>query len=307
MKLSERLGQVPETPSVERSHPERPAAVQATRTRDPLAEFKSQARAALFSKLEARTIDASLGEEQLRSAVAAELERLMAAGDAPLTAAEREKIAVEITQDIVGHGPIEKYLSDPTVTEVMVNATDPVFIERDGRIIQTEVRFSSEEHLRHVIERIVARVGRRIDESSPMVDARLADGSRVNAVIPPLAIDGPALTIRKFSRDPYGVEELVNFGTLTLPLAGLLKACVQSSRQRRDGHRQDHAAQRALVVHPLRRADRDDRGRRGAPAPPDQRGPAGEPPAQHRGQGPRHDPRPAAQLPAHAARPHRRG
>ena len=230
MKLSERLGQVPDAPPATRP----PAGVTPAPTphtvravSDPLAHFKSQARAALFAKLESRAIDASLDEPQLRRAVAAELERLMEAGDAPLTAAEREKIAAEITQDIVGHGPIERYLSDPTVTEVMVNATDPIFIEREGRITQTDTRFASDEHLRHVIERIVARIGRRIDESSPMVDARLADGSRVNAVIPPLAIDGPALTIRKFSRDPYGVEELVNFGTLTLQVAGLLKACVQ--------------------------------------------------------------------------------
>ncbi|MDX1691883.1 MAG: CpaF family protein [Acidimicrobiia bacterium] len=233
MKLSERLGQVPEAPvtAPETGEGEDVAGAASIATprpaRDPLADFKRQARAALFSKLEARTIDASLDEPQLRRAVAAELERLMAAGDAPLSAPEREKIAEEITQDIVGHGPIEKYLRDTTVTEVMVNATDPIFIERDGRIVQTEASFASDEHLRHVIERIVARIGRRIDESSPMVDARLADGSRVNAVIPPLAIDGPALTIRKFSRDPYGIEELVGFGTLTVQVAGLLKACVQ--------------------------------------------------------------------------------
>jgi pilus assembly protein CpaF len=232
MKLSERLGQIPDAPAAAPppdSVPRLPTAapVVPQPVADPLAEFKEQARKALFAKLEARTIDAGLDEPQLRKAVAAELERLMAAGDAPLSAPERERIAAEITQDIVGHGPIEKYLSDPTVTEVMVNDTEPIFIERDGRIIQTEARFASEEHLRHVIERIVARVGRRIDESSPMVDARLSDGSRVNAVIPPLAIDGPALTVRKFSQDPYGVEDLVKFGTFTLQVAGLLKACVQ--------------------------------------------------------------------------------
>jgi pilus assembly protein CpaF len=108
-----------------------------------------------------------------------------------------------------------------------VNSTEPIFVEREGRLHRTRARFSTEEHLRRVIDRIVARVGRRIDEASPMVDARLPDGSRVNAIIPPLAVDGPALTIRKFSRDPYQVEDLVRFGTLTGEIAELLSACVQ--------------------------------------------------------------------------------
>ncbi|NQV05854.1 CpaF family protein [bacterium] len=225
MKLSQRLDLV---------QPDRPAGAQATPhgdgpallPSDPLAEFKDQARSALFEKLEKRSLDPSLTEEQLRASVTAELQRLMAAGDTPLTAEERERIAGEITRDLVGHGPIERFLDDQEVTEIMVNGTGEIFIERSGRLEATESHFSSEEHLRHVIERIVARVGRRIDESSPMVDARLPDGSRVNAIIPPLAIDGPSLTIRKFSADPYRVEDLVRFETMTIEVAALLKAAV---------------------------------------------------------------------------------
>ncbi len=128
---------------------------------------------------------------------------------------------------MVGLGPIDRFLADATVSEVMVNSTAPIFVERSGVIVETDSRFFSDDHLRRVIERIVGQVGRRIDESSPMVDARLADGSRVNAVIPPLSVDGPMLTIRKFSRDPLQVDDLVELGTLTPAVADLLSACVR--------------------------------------------------------------------------------
>ena len=114
----------------------------------------------------------------------------------------------------MGLGPIEQFLDDPTVTEVMVNGSDHIYVERARRHRADHVRFISEEHLRRVIERIVSPVGRRIDESSPMVDARLADGSRVNAIIPPLSLDGPMLTIRKFAKDPFTVDDLIAIGTL---------------------------------------------------------------------------------------------
>ena len=128
---------------------------------------------------------------------------------------------------MVGLGPIDRFLADPTVSEVMVNSTAPIFVERNGVIVESDSRFFSEDHLRRVIERIVGQVGRRIDESSPMVDARLADGSRVNAVIPPLSVDGPMLTIRKFSRDPLQVDDLVTLGTLTPAVAEFVSACVR--------------------------------------------------------------------------------
>jgi pilus assembly protein CpaF len=194
---------------------------------DPLADLKSRAKEDLFGKLEAKTFDASLSEVDLKKAVIAELERMLSESATPLSEAERERIAEEISIDILGYGPIQRYLEEDDVTEIMVNGTDPIFVERAGRIHKTGTRFSSEGHLRQVIERIVAKVGRRVDESSPMVDARLPDGSRVNAIVPPLSVDGPALTIRKFAADPYRAEHLIEFGTLTHEMAALLRACVQ--------------------------------------------------------------------------------
>jgi pilus assembly protein CpaF len=163
----------------------------------------------------------------LKAAVIAELERVLDESATPLSDKERERIAEEISIDILGYGPIQRYLEEDAVTEIMVNGTSPIYVERAGKIEKTGVRFSSDAHLRQVIERIVAKVGRRVDESSPMVDARLPDGSRVNAIVPPLAVDGPALTIRKFAADPYRAEHLIEFGTLTAEMATLLRACVQ--------------------------------------------------------------------------------
>jgi pilus assembly protein CpaF len=150
----------------------------------------------------------------------------MEAESAPLSVAERQRLVAEISDDVLGHGPIERYLADDSVTEVMVNADRPIYVERNGKLLETNTRFISQDHLRRVIERIVSQVGRRIDESSPMVDARLPDGSRVNAIIPPLAVDGPVLTVRKFSRDPFQVDDLVRFGTLTDLSVELLSKCV---------------------------------------------------------------------------------
>ena len=150
----------------------------------------------------------------------------MDAEAAPLSAAERQGLVQEISDDVLGHGPIERYLADDTVTEIMVTGDRPIYVERNGRLHETTTRFISHDHLRRVIERIVSQVGRRIDESSPMVDARLPDGSRVNAIIPPLAVDGPVLTVRKFSREPYRVHDLVRFGTLSDASVDLLAKCV---------------------------------------------------------------------------------
>jgi pilus assembly protein CpaF len=126
----------------------------------------------------------------------------------------------------LGYGPIQEYLDDPDITEVMVNNASTIYIERFGKIYPVKGRFIDEQHLLRIIDKIVAQVGRRIDESSPMVDARLPDGSRVNAVIHPLAINGPMLTVRKFSREPYTVDNLIQFGTLSQQTADFLNACV---------------------------------------------------------------------------------
>lgn len=146
----------------------------------------------------------------------------------PLTEIDRQKIVQLIIDELLGNGPIEPFLRDPDVTEVMVNGHRNIYIERKGKITKTEVQFESEEHLRDVIERICTRVGRRIDESSPMVDARLLNGSRVNAVIPPIAIDGSSLTIRKFAAEPLTFHDLLRFGTFDQQTLDFLQACVQA-------------------------------------------------------------------------------
>ncbi len=145
----------------------------------------------------------------------------------PLSTADRREIVLDVLDNILGYGPIQAYLEDPEITEVMVNNPATIYVERKGRIFETDRRFIDEAHLARIIDKIVAQVGRRIDEASPMVDARLPDGSRVNAVIHPLAINGPMLTIRKFSKDPFTVDDLINFGTLTPNVAIFLEACVR--------------------------------------------------------------------------------
>ena len=145
----------------------------------------------------------------------------------PLTREERRRIQAEISDDVLGYGPLEPFLRDDSVTEVMVNAHDRIFVERDGRLERTDACFVDDAHVMRIIDKIVSQVGRRIDESSPMVDARLPDGSRVNAIIPPLALKGPTLTIRKFARDPYTIDDLINFGSLNPQSAQFLSACVK--------------------------------------------------------------------------------
>lgn len=141
---------------------------------------------------------------------------------------DRERIISEVTDEITGYGPIDPFLHDNEITEVMVNGPKRVYIESKGRIVKTATAFRDDDHVRHTIDKIIGPLGRRLDESSPMVDARLPDGSRVNAIIPPLAIDGPTLTIRKFAADPFTVEDLISFGTFTTDIALFLKACVES-------------------------------------------------------------------------------
>jgi pilus assembly protein CpaF len=169
----------------------------------------------------------NLDADRLSTLVREHLTRLLRSEATPMSMGEKEKLLTDIESDILGQGPIDEYLADAEVTEIMVNGPNDIFVERAGRIYKTPQRFADEAHLRSVIERIVARVGRRIDESSPMVDARLADGSRVNAIIHPLAIGGPYLTIRKFSVDPFTDRDLIGFGTMTEQTAEFLRMCVQ--------------------------------------------------------------------------------
>ena len=151
----------------------------------------------------------------------------MSAEEAPFSPSERARLERQIADDILGYGPLEPFLHDPTVTEIMVNGYDQLYVERSGRIEETEATFLDDAHLLRIIDRIVSQVGRRIDESSPMVDARLPDGSRVNAIIPPLALRGPSLTIRKFARNALSLDDLIGLGTLTDQAANFLAECVR--------------------------------------------------------------------------------
>ena len=193
---------------------------------EPFRALRLRAHTELFARLGSRLYDPDLDEDGLRVLVLAELTEVLAAEVTPLSSDERVSLVKAITADVLGHGPIEPLLEDPEVSEIMVNGRNRVYVERSGRLHATDVRYLSDEHLRQVIDRIVARVGRRIDESSPMVDARLPDGSRVNAVIPPLAVDGPSLTIRKFAAKALTVDDLVAYGSLTEATAQFLQACV---------------------------------------------------------------------------------
>ena len=164
---------------------------------------------------------------ELRRQVQEALHAALAEEKAPLSAMEKAQMVQDVTDDVLGYGPIDRFLKDPEINEVMVNGPSHVYVERRGIIELTDVTFADEAHLRRIIDKIVSEVGRRVDEATPMVDARLPDGSRVNVVVPPLSIGGPFLTIRRFSVDPYTVDDLVNFGTLTPAVARFVEACVQ--------------------------------------------------------------------------------
>lgn len=223
MKLNERLRQAEEKagrPAIEGGD-------DSGRTGDPYRGLKQRAQEALFVKLGPRLYDASLSEDDLQEIVATELDLAMEGEAAPFSAEERKALVRQIREDILGYGPIHMFLEDDSITEIMVNAEERIYIERGGKLEETDARFASRQHLRRVIDRIVAQVGRRIDESSPMVDARLPDGSRVNAIIPPLSVDGPVLTIRVFSKEPFQVDDLIELGTMSQEVADLIRSVVE--------------------------------------------------------------------------------
>src|SRR2546423_9067774 len=194
--------------------------------RDRIADVRIRVQERLVEVLGPRLYDSTLSDTELEGLVHQRLRELLDEEEAPLSAQEKLLVVRQIGDSVLGLGPLEPFVRDPEVTEIMVNNWDTIYVERGGMIYWTGARFFDSEQLRRTIEKIVARVGRRIDESSPYVDARLPDGSRVNAIIPPLAIDGPCLTVRKFSADPYGTEDLLTFGTLTPQAVTLLTACV---------------------------------------------------------------------------------
>jgi pilus assembly protein CpaF len=171
--------------------------------------------------------DSRMAEHDMRKRVADTLQEALTEEGVALGASEKASLIQDVTDDVLGYGPIDRYLKQEDVTEVMVNGPDSVYVEERGKLVKTDTRFVDETHLRRIIDKIVSQVGRRIDESTPMVDARLPDGSRVNAVIHPLSIGGPFLTIRKFATDPYTIGDLINFQTLNAQSAHFLDACVR--------------------------------------------------------------------------------
>jgi pilus assembly protein CpaF len=194
---------------------------------DPFADLKRTVHQALLDNLGPKLYDSRLGQSDLEQRVRQTLTEVLDTGNTPLTTPDRARIAQEIADDILGYGPVEPYLRDPEISEIMVNGSDQIYVERSGRLHPVDGRFADEAHLRRTIDKIVGRVGRRVDEASPMVDARLPDGSRINAIIPPLAVDGSLLTIRKFAADPFEVDDLISFGTMSRSVAEVLSACVR--------------------------------------------------------------------------------
>lgn len=190
-------------------------------------DLKSRIHLELIERIDLSKLD-SLPPDLVQQQIGRILEDLLAGEETPLNRRERDRIVIDVQHETFGLGPIEPLMRDPTVSDILVNGAKEVYVERRGKLERTEVTFRDDAHLLQIIERIVAQVGRRVDESSPMVDARLPDGSRVNAIIPPLALDGPVLSIRRFAVDPYRMPNLISFGTLTPALAEILVAAVRA-------------------------------------------------------------------------------
>jgi pilus assembly protein CpaF len=198
-----------------------------SRGREAYYDLKTRIHRQLIERLDLAKLDI-LPLETVQHQIRRIVEDMLAGDDTPLSRQEREQLVLEVEHETFGLGPLEPLMQDPTVSDILVNGSKEVYVERRGKLERTRVIFRDDAHLLQVIERIVSAVGRRVDESSPMVDARLPDGSRVNAVIPPLALDGPVLSIRRFAADPYRMTDLVEFGTLTSGLAEILRAAVQA-------------------------------------------------------------------------------
>ena len=219
MRLSERLKQVP--PVGTHAEPEPGATAEAYRA------SKGELHRRLIDQLDLKAIE-RLPPDRLREELRGVVGRMVGASSIALNQAERERLVQELLDDVTGLGPLEPLLADGTVSDILVNTGSTVYVERGGKLELTPVQFDSNDHLMHVINRIVSRVGRRVDETSPMVDARLPDGSRVNAIIPPLAIDGPILSIRRFGRSPLRVKDLVGLGSVSRESISFLAGCVRA-------------------------------------------------------------------------------
>ena len=252
MSLADRLGQrrggnvmqpTPATPQAPApgvpsqappAHQQPPPQVQAPAVQEPQRALNREV-ASLVAKLHSKILDrldlsqvASMGAGELRHRLRTVVEQLVAADRMAVSEAEREAVVTSVIDELVGLGPLEPILQDPNVSDILVNGSDTIFVEKGGKLTQLDLSFRDDSHLLHTIQRIVARVGRRIDESSPMVDARLPDGSRVNAIIPPLAIDGPSLSIRRFGARPIQAADLLKHGALTEQMMDYLATAVST-------------------------------------------------------------------------------
>jgi pilus assembly protein CpaF len=224
VSLAQRLGQA----SIELASPAR--GLEEVSAYEYLSEqmlLKQEVQDYLMDSMGQQLYSGRIDAERLERLVYEAIQSILVSNPRPLSGGDRARIVQEVIDDVLGNGPLEQLLRDDDVTEIMVNRYDTIYVERNGKIHPTVLRFSDEKHLRQAIDRIVSRVGRRVDEASPMVDARLPDGSRVNAVVPPIAVDGSSLTIRKFAREPYTAFDLITLGTLTRPATDVLRACVQ--------------------------------------------------------------------------------
>ena len=202
----------------------RPVATQPHES-DAFAELKNRIHFAVIGGLGPQLFNAEMDSDAMRERVLSDI-RDQLGQEEGIARDDRDRLEIEIADDILGHGPLERPLADESVTEIMINGPYDTWVERQGRLYETSIRFLDESHLRRIINKIVAQVGRRIDESSPMVDARLPDGSRVNAVLPPLSLSGPLVTIRKFSKKRLDLNELLKLGTLTPETLDFLERCV---------------------------------------------------------------------------------
>ena len=194
---------------------------------DPYYELKMRIQNRVIDELDIDFNEISDNNEELKQKIDYIVSKHIEKESLNMTNNQKKKIKEELLDEIIGFGPITGLLADSNITEIMVNGPDHIYIESHGKLVLTDAKFKNDNHVLHVIKKIVAPIGRRIDESSPMVDARLPNGSRVNAIIPPLSIDGPSITIRKFAEDPFKVEDLVGFGTLNSKMAEMIKYCVQ--------------------------------------------------------------------------------
>jgi pilus assembly protein CpaF len=230
LSLLERLQKERTVEASDSGKPNKARSVQVLKE-DPFEELKGRIHMRIIEEINSGSGRAAEMEGQdgnLEQAISGIVENYLDDEGVFITKLDKQKLIAEIIDETIGFGPINRLIRDPSISEIMVNGPQNVYVEKKGRLVLTDVVFKDDQHVMRVIEKIVAPLGRRIDESSPMVDARLPDGSRVNAIIPPLALNGPSITIRKFSEKPYTVKDLINFGTMTPEVAMFLKSCVEA-------------------------------------------------------------------------------